>query len=47
MNPITSVVVLVLFLVGLGAGGFAFPGGGIHFYTRCRSSSPRSWSRCR
>ena len=31
MNPITSVVVLVLFLVGLGAGGFAVPrGGGIH-----------------
>ena len=31
MNPITSVVVLILFLGGLGAGGFAVPhGGGIH-----------------
>jgi regulator of protease activity HflC (stomatin/prohibitin superfamily) len=31
MNPITSVIVLVLFLAGLGAGGFAIPrGGGIH-----------------
>ena len=31
MNPITTVIVLVLFLAGLGAGGFAFPrGGGIH-----------------
>jgi regulator of protease activity HflC (stomatin/prohibitin superfamily) len=31
MNPITSVVVLLLFLGGLGAGGFAIPhGGGIH-----------------
>ena len=31
MNPITSVIVLVLFIGGLGAGGFAIPhGGGIH-----------------
>jgi len=31
MNPITSVIVLLLFLGGLGAGGFAIPhGGGIH-----------------
>jgi regulator of protease activity HflC (stomatin/prohibitin superfamily) len=32
MNPITSVIVLALFLGGLGAGGFAIPwGGGMHF----------------